>query len=160
MFVKYSRKMLVVCLIVCLGIAGYISYLAWEGYIFPVRYVEYFPDGEVSLVGHHVRENFGGGIYEWGDRGKFVSYYPGGRVGSIGEYDSNGCPVGEWIQYKEDGTVETAVDYGHKDYGIFGIFIYAKYFRNVIAFCGLICFGLGGYVAYRAWRKRKKRVSD
>jgi hypothetical protein len=41
-----------IALFLC-AVIGYVAYLSWEGYIFPVRYVNYYPGYSIDSTGHN-----------------------------------------------------------------------------------------------------------
>jgi hypothetical protein len=101
--VKPNRAFWICCVTLFFVFAGAFSWLAFNGYIFPLRYVEYDYKGRLLYDSHRIRHHFGS---EWVEVGKCTSYYFSGNKQWEGENDYNGKPLGKWIYYFEDGSIK------------------------------------------------------
>lgn len=64
--------------------------------------VSFYPDGSKWIVNHVSK-----GVLE----GDEICYYPSGKAKHTGTY-LEGTQTGKWIWYKENGAVESAIDFG------------------------------------------------
>jgi len=83
------------------GLVAFLGVLALQGYLFPVRYYEYFPNGRVSVEGYTLRHT----PQIWLKEGKSTCYYPDGKKVSEGIYHE-GVAVGTWTHWNRDGSIK------------------------------------------------------
>jgi hypothetical protein len=90
--------------------ASFSAWLAWRGYLFPIRYVEYYPQGTVRVEGYRLRISSGDTGDDWMKEGKWTKYYPDGTKAWEGNYHRSG-EVGTWTYWSADGAVERIDEY-------------------------------------------------
>ena len=95
-------------LIGCPVVAAYWlwSYLGREGYLYPVPYAKFLPDGRVEEEGFRMRELNG----LWYQQGPVIQYHLNGMKSLEGVYN-HGCQVGTWKMWTPDGTITEATEY-------------------------------------------------